>query len=266
MARTVVRVRYSDRRMGQWKIAVAAPIAVGIGLLLGAPAFAQDYGRGLQLNRLAYIQPGTYLAGESIGFSLDAQGGNYLLRFRGSPEVFVLYVDRGTMGGRVLKYDSGETAIMVSGWGGLTLYPDQAPQGLPAVRVSDSIPPSPSSMSVSDMQSAAADEAQRLAYVRRINVQFNADWNALSDNSTARSFAFDALENAARGVERITSNPQARDAFARRVSVVMIALGGRPTLGLNNRTLVVTFNPGMGYLGRASSRAIARALSSVLSR
>ncbi|HWU27021.1 MAG TPA: DUF4908 domain-containing protein [Rhizomicrobium sp.] len=252
--------------MGQWKIAVAAPIAVGL-VLLGTPAIGQNYGAAdLGIGRLAYIQPGTYLAGESIGFSLDPLGGNYLLRFRGAAEVFVLYVDRGTMGGRVLKYDSGETAIMVSGWGGLTLYPDQAPQGLPAVRVSDSEAPSPPSIAVSDMQAAAGDESQRLAYVRRINVQFTADWNALSDNSQTRSYAFDAMENAARGVERATNSSQVRDAFARRISVIAIAAGGRPTLALNGRTLIITFNPGAGFPGRASSRAIARALLNVLSR
>ncbi len=252
--------------MREWKSALAALVALGIVLAFAVPTFAQDDGGQLSLDRLAYIQPGTYLAGDSIGFTLDGAGGNYLLRFRGASEVFVLYVDRGSLGGRVLKYDSGETALNVSGWGGMTLYPDTAPQGLPAVRTGDSQPPSPPSISLQDMQNAAGDEGERLGYVRRLNVQFTADWNAIDSNPNARGFAFDALENAARGIERYTASGGARDAFTRRISTVMITLGSKPTIGLNGRTLIVTFNPGWSFAGRASSRAIAHALGSVLSR
>jgi hypothetical protein len=249
------------------KSALAAPIALGIVLALAVPAFTQDDGPAgqLSLDRLAYVQPGSYLAGDSVGFTLDTAGENYLLRFRGASEVFVLYVDRGTLGGRVLKYDSGETALNVSGWGGMTLYPDSAPQGLPAVRTGDSQPPSPPSISLQDMQNAAGDESERLGYVRRLNIQFLADWNAISDNPGARGFAFDAMENAARGIERFTANGGAHDAFARRISTVMVSLGSKPTLGLNGHTLIVTFNPGRSFAGRASSRAVARALGNVLS-
>jgi hypothetical protein len=254
--------------MREWKTILLAPIALGVVLAIATPSFAQDDEPGgqLSLGRLAYIQPGTYLAGDSTSFTLDAAGSNYLMRFRGSSEVFVLYVDRGSMGGRVLKYDSGETALNVSGWGGMTLYPDSAPQGLPAVRTGDSQPPSPPSISLQDMQNSAGDEGERLGYVRRLNVQFTADWNAVADNPTARSFAFDAMENTARGIERFTANGGAHDAFARRVGTVMVSLGSKPTLGLNGRTLTVTFNPGWSFAGRASSRAIARALGNTLSR
>jgi len=254
--------------MREWKSVPAALVALGIVLAIATPSFAQDDEPGgrLSLDRLAYIQAGTYLAGDSISFTLDSAGSNYLLRFRGASEVFVLYVDRGSMGGRVLKYDSGETALNVSGWGGMTLYPDSAPQGLPAVRTGDSQAPSPPSISLQDMQTSAGDEGERLGYVRRLNVQFTADWSAVADNPTTRAFAFDALENAARGIERFTSSGGAHDAFARRVSSVMVSPGSKPTLGLNGRTLTVTFNPGWSFAGRASSRAIARALGSVLSR
>jgi hypothetical protein len=253
------------RGMREWKSALAALVALGI--VFAFAAFAQDDEPGgqLSLDRLAYIQPGSYLAGDSTAFTLDSAGGNYLLRFGGASEVFVLYVDRGSLGGRVLKYDSGETALNVSGWGGMTLYPDSAPQGLPAVRTGDSQPPFPPSISLQDMQNAAGDEGERLGYVRRLNVQFTADWNALADNPNVRGFAFDAMENAARGIERFTSNGGAHDAFARRISAVMVSPGSKPTLGMNGRTLIVTFNPGWNFAGRASSRAIARALRNVLS-
>ena len=244
---------------------IAAGIALGLGLALAAHAQYSEPDNQLSIDRLGYIQPGTYLAGDRVAFELVNAGDNYLLRFRGAPEVFVLYADHGSLGGRILKFDSGETAMNIAGWGGVTLYTDQAPQGLPAVRTGDALPPQPPAVSTQDMQAAASDEAERLAYVRRINVQFTTDWNALSENSLARAFAFDTMENAARGIERFSGGNAQREAFAKRVSTVMIVQGSHPTLGLSGRTLMVSFNPGLGFAGRASSRAIARALGNVLS-
>jgi hypothetical protein len=114
------------------------------------------------------------------------------------------------------------------------------------------------------MQSAAGDESERLAYVRRLNIQFTADWSALNDNATLRAFAFDTMENAARGIERFAGPGAARDAFAKRIGSVAIEAASRPTIALNGRILAVTFNPGQRFAGRASSRAIARALGNLL--
>ena len=244
---------------------IAAGIALGLGLAFAARAQYSEPGNQLSIDRIAYVQPGSYVAGDSVAFEITNSGGNYLLRYRGAPEVFVLYADHGSLGGRILKYESGETALNVAGWGGITLYTDQAPQGLPAVRTGDALTPQPPNVSTQDIQTAASDEAERLAYVRRINVQFGADWNSLNDNPLARAFAFDTLENTARGIERFVSGGAQREAFIKRVTGVMVVQGSRPTLGLSGRTLMVSFNPGLGFAGRASSRAIARALGNVLS-
>jgi hypothetical protein len=48
------------------------------------------------------------------------------------------------------------------------------------------------------------------------------------------------------------------------VRTVAFATGTHATLALQDKTLIVTFNPERGYLGRASSREIARELSTVL--
>ena len=230
------------------------------------PALAQDsLEQRLNSDRVGYIEPGTYLAGDRVAFNIDAAGQNFYLRLEGSPEVFVLYQDRVAMGGRILKYDSGETALSVSGWGGVTLYVSAAPGGLPAERTGDSSQPSPMPVSIQDIQSAAADEAQHLSYTRRLNLRFTANWNMLSGDSPARSLALDTMENTARGIDRFATSPAGHDAFAHRVETVAFEESARPTITLNGRTLGVTFNPGRGYIGRASSRAIDRALGKILS-
>ena len=39
------------------------------------------------------IAPGTYQAGDNVRFSLDRYQNEFLMRFAGQPEVFVLYAD-----------------------------------------------------------------------------------------------------------------------------------------------------------------------------
>ena len=241
-------------------------IAILTLILAGAsiPAHAQDvFGGRLSLERLGEVKPGAYLAGDNVHFTLVSDGDNFLLRFDNDPEVFVLYSGHASMGGRILKYDSGETALQVAGWGGMTLYTDAAPTGLPAVRTGDATEPTPPNVSLSDMQNAAADESQHLAYMRGLRLSVSADWPALAGDGTLRAFAFDTMENAVRGLDRFSYNAAGREALARRINGMMIEQAAKPTLVLKAKTLVVTFNPEHGYEGRASSRAIARALGSL---
>jgi hypothetical protein len=139
--------------------------ALALCALIAAPAHAQDQMTSrLSQEHVGDIDPGTYSAG-GITFMLDAYGGKFILRFAGDPEIYVLYADRASLGGRILKYDSGQTAIRVTGWGALTLYTDAAPGGVPAERTGDSLPPSLGMISLEDMQNAAEDEAEHLASI-----------------------------------------------------------------------------------------------------
>ena len=211
------------------------------------------------------IASGSYQAGDSLRFSIDRYRNDFLMRFAGQPEVFVLYANFGSLGGRVLKYDSDAIAIQVAGWGGMTIYTDDQPQGLPAMRTGDSSGPSLPSVTLAQAQSAADDEAAHLSYARGVHVGFTADWNALSGDSGLRALAFDAMENAARGIDRFTANQAARAVFTQRVSAVHMQTSEKPIIQMSGKTLIVTFNPRQGYEGRASSRAIAFALGKLFS-
>jgi hypothetical protein len=231
------------------------------------PACAQDAPNGkLSLERLGEIKPGAYLAGDAVHFTLVRNGDNFLLHFDNNPEVFVLYTGHASLGGRVLKYDSGETALQVAGWGGMTLYTDAAPTGLPAVRTGDGAMPAPENVSLPDIQNAAEDEAQHLAYMRGLRLTVTADWAAIASDGDARALAFDTMENTVRGLDRFSYNATGRELLAHRVDTLMVETAGKPTLRLKTKTLIVTFNPGHGFEGRASSRAIARALDSILAK
>jgi hypothetical protein len=241
--------------------AVAAALALALSVAPAAYAQSSLAAR-LATQHLAEIQPGSYQAGD-VHFTLNRDDGHYLLRFMGNPEIFVLYADHASLGGRVLKYDSGETAMRIAGWGGMTLYTDKMPGGLPAVRTGASEPPATARVSLDAVKKAASDEARHLAYVRRLALRFNADWKALARNAALRALCFDTLENAARGIDRFAATPAGRKALSNHVTTVLVATGGKPTLHLQGKTLTVTFDPNIGYAGRASSRAIARALHTI---
>lgn len=230
----------------------------------GATRAQDELGARMLQERIGDVRPGTYSAGDQLKFTLTHYLDHYLLRFLGDSEIYVLNVDHGSLGGRVLKYDSGATALQVSGWSAITLYTDNQPSGLPAERIGDAKLPSVAPLSLADMQRAAADEADHLAYAHGVHLSFIAEWPALAGNPAMRAFAFDAMQNAARGIDRFARNPAALAALNARVGSVQLLAGTRPAATLRGRILNVTFNPSQGFSGRASSRAIANALGEIL--
>jgi hypothetical protein len=244
-------------------------VIVGVSLVVG-PTWcnAAELDRSLQArlssDRLGHLEPGTYLAGEKAEFELVSAGSNYLLRCDGSPEVFVVTPDNAAMGGRVLRYDSGETALQVAGWGGVTLYTNSNPEGLPAVRTGDVANFAPTAASAEDVQIATQDFAATMERVHRIDLGFLVAWSDLPDTALARARALDAIENIARALDRLANSAHWRSVLSRRVSEIVLAKGGTPAVKLSGKILLITFNPDAGYEGRASSRAIASALGTLL--
>ncbi|MBV8977011.1 MAG: DUF4908 domain-containing protein [Alphaproteobacteria bacterium] len=241
---------------------------IGIAFLLcalmsGAALAQSEMSSRLNQEEVGGVQPGSYSAGR-FDFSLDAYGDKYLLRFDDDPEIYVLYEEPAPLGGRALKYDSGAIAIRVAAWGGMTLFTDATPGGVAAERTGDSLRPSPGQVSLGDVQNAADDESEHLAYSRGIHAVFTADWVALAGDARMRALCFEAMENAARGIDRFLIPGQARGAFARRIDQVRMALGTKPLMFLSGKTLNITFDVRSGYAGRASSRGIARALGQLL--
>ncbi len=228
-------------------------------VIFATPAQAGFFERLLG-DRLASVEDGSYIAGDKIKFGIVRAGKNFLVRFDGDPETFVLSSDHTSMGARLLKYDTGETAIRVAGWGALTLYTAWQPNGLPAVRTGDVPPFAPAPVSVQDVQFIANQEATRFAKVYHLRVVFLVDWSVLETSGTLRATASTALENASRGLEQFVANKDGRALVAKRIRRITLATGRRPLLQLQNRTLIVTFNPEEGYAGCASSRAITREL------
>jgi hypothetical protein len=241
-------------------------LLLAAGISASGPARAADpMAARLSAERVGGIAAGTYAADAADGaggrqFLLEPYGDKYLLRFLGEQEIFVLTVDRASLGARLLKYDTGATALRVSVWGALTLYTYDAPGGVPASRQGDAPIPSLTPVSAPDLNAAMQDESKHLRYSQNINLHFLADPGVMADDGEARAVAFDTLTNTVRGIERFLVQPAARKALTPRIDSVRLAEGAKPTVLIAGHSLMVSFVPDEGYEGRASSHAIAHAL------
>ena len=243
---------------------VAAPAALA--QPDGGPGTPPGMASRLAAERVSAVQPGLYTAGDHDSFTVDPYGANrYLLRFSDNPEIFVLTMERGSLGAKVLKYDTGATALRVSVWGALTLYTHDAPQGLPATFQSDAPQPSPLAITANELTTAVGDESSHLVYVQNIALKFSVDPAVLAADPETRGRAFDAMITAATGIERfVAAAPPARQVLAHRINSVKVAEGGKPTIAISGQTLLVSFVPGEGHEGHESSLAIEQELGKLV--
>ena len=243
-------------------LVLTAPLALPAGAQPDAPpGVPPGMASRLAAERPSAFQAGLYSAGDKLTFTLEPYGARYLLRFSGAGETFVLSVERGSLGAKVMKYDTGTIAIRVSVWGGMTVYTRDAPQGIPAT-YQGTAPAAPQlSISAGELTTAFNDEASHLTYVQNIALKFSADPTVVAADAETRGRAFDALTNAATGIERfLADNPSMRSVLGKRINSVKVAEGGKPTIALTGQTLLVSFVPGEGHEGHASSLAIEQEL------
>jgi hypothetical protein len=209
------------------------------------------------------IEPGRYSAGEGREFTLVPYRGKFLLRFSDAPESFVLTAESGSMGAKLLKYDTGAAALSISVWGGVTLYLAEAPNGLPATHQGMAAAAAPLPVSAAELRGALNDEAAHFSYADNVVLHFIADNATLSD-ADSRALAFDTLANLQGGLERFIAAPNGRRALSRRVSTVRLERSSKAGLTLSGRNLIVRFVPADGYIGRPSSHAMAHQLGKLL--
>jgi uncharacterized protein DUF4908 len=204
---------------------------------------------------------GRYMADDQLRFLIDLQDDQIRLRFIDSDEIFYLTNEPAPLGGRVLKYDTGEVALQVAGWGGLTLYTENDRGGVPAERADDESDGfEPAAVAAKDLKGFALKLAQDLAVAHDFGVGFAADWEELAQGEGVRALAVDAMRNAAYALGRLASGPE-REAIADRFHVVRVTSASEPGATIEDGVLVISYTPEGGPSARPSSRVIARVLA-----
>ena len=201
---------------------------------------------------------GAYLAGDQI-FMVSHLAGQVRLRFAGNDEVFYLTSEPASMGGRVLKYDNGEVALQVAGWGGITLYTEAMKSGVPAERSEETMNFDPKPMAAKDFMPFVAKLAEGLAAHDDLAVGFAADWEVLQKSDKERALACDAMRNAAAGIEWAVKNTK-RGAIADGLHIVKVAPSAKAGVAVKGGVLIVSYTTQGGPSARPSSRAVAQAL------
>jgi len=247
-------------------VAAAIAAAATFGFLLSDIAVEAQ---GAQPSRTATFAPeqasvnipedGAYFANDDFRFTVAHKYGVTLLQFSGDDEVFVLTVERAPVGAHILKYDTGDVALQVTGYGAVTLYTSSAPGGLPAARTGDGDPIRFPVPSLSMVRAQATRLGNLLQQVTSMDVTFDADWPNLED-SAERYLTLDAMRITTRALRGLCANRALDAALAAKVHGIYMVRGDKPAATIRNGVLTVAIAPQYGLRGRLSSLATARAI------
>jgi len=204
---------------------------------------------------------GSYITNDVPSFMIDRLGGQVRMRFMGSDEVFYLASEPASLGGRILRFDTGDIALTVAGWGGVTLYTDEIPWGIPAEHLTAAAAPiDPKPVAARDVRPLADKLSRDVAQHGAFSVGFSTDWDGLARLAEPeRALAIDSMRNAAYALEQM-ANEAAHAAIAKGLHTVRVTPAAQPGVAVQRDSLIVSYSPQGGPSARPSSLAIAQAL------
>lgn len=190
-------------------------------------------------------------------FLFDRSGEAALLRERdqADAEVMVLYSNRAPGGGTAYITDTGREVIRLTGLGGATYFPPDAPDGVIAEYASPAGGLVPTPRSPDEVRARAEQLASDLA--RQLNRNISVEYAPAP--RAGLGVQYDTLRLIARAVE-IAQSDRRRLRDLQQINVV---LGEQPAAYREGAVLVVVIAPELGYAGRPSSAFIARVLSEI---
>jgi hypothetical protein len=199
-----------------------------------------------------------YVAGQGLSFTFDrsVEASAALLRFDGSPEVWVLDPSPGPGGVTIYRNDVGDQVLRVTRLGGVTLFTPRFPEGIPAGLLGDAPDLTPPPMVPLELfAQRGAQASYRASQVTPHPVTFSTP-NLVPLPWTPQFI--DAFNVAADAIVKLSRERKAKPFLARLEGVQFIA-GQRPDVAINGAVLVITLVPAKGFAGRPSSDRIIKA-------
>jgi hypothetical protein len=187
--------------------------------------------------------------GQSFVFDRQAEAPDALLKFDNDPEVWVLQPTPAPRGDTIYRNDAGDTVLRTTRLGGVTLFTDQDPEGMPAAVMGDAdellLPAVAPPGVLLQRAIVASDRASRAA-------QHQITFDAPSVTLAAIPVFSDAFIVAADAIVHLGRRSEAKGFLARLDKVTFIA-GARPDVVVNGAVMTVVVAPGKGFAGRPSS-------------
>lgn len=239
--------------------------AAAFALLSAVPAGAQQqpmslgeaiFGRSQTSTTLPPV--GRYTAGEQT-FVLEQRGGQALLRFDGSDEVWVLRPQTGPRGDLIWRNDVGRPVLTASRLGGLTVFTPNTPSGAPAAFASSAPRFQLPDISPEALLRMFVEASVRASRAIRHMVRFE---GPLDIRQGEEPVLAEAATLASQAITRVAARRQIPPAAARlrAVRVARVARGRRVDATIEASTMTVTVDPSRGTAGRPSSDKIYQAL------
>jgi hypothetical protein len=225
---------------------LATPASAQIGLrsgLFGEPAGGPG--------RASPPAVARYVSQSGDGFILDRTQTRPLLKFDGSPELWVLRPQPAPRGDVIYKNDLGEPVLRVTRLGGLTLFTPDRPGGSPVALAGGGQPLRLRSLTPQALLERLLQASIRASRAAGRTIEFSAP------NATPGSSALlaDAASVTAFAVERIAQKPQGR-AILLRVNRVSLVEGRKAEALLRKGEIRITISATDGIAGRPSSDRI----------
>jgi hypothetical protein len=198
-----------------------------------------------------------YVAAEGQSFVLDrASGGQPLLKFDDSPEVWVLEPSPAPRGDTIYRNDLGAPVLRATRLGGLTLYSSSEPEGSPVAMEgeADDLLQLPSFIAPSALLQRFALSSIRATRAAQHLIAFNL---GLHPSQADPQFA-DAATVAVEALTRLARRPEGH-AFLMKLDRVVFQQGAKPDVSVKGPVMLITVAPGKGYTGRPSSDRLVKA-------
>lgn len=239
----------------------AAAAACGLAVLLAPHAWGQapppNFGQVLRGDRDLRPAPvvGRYVVERGPGFVLDRSNTTTpLLKFENSEEIWVLQARPSGRGDMVFVNDAGDVVLRSTRLGGLTIFTQDRPQGMP-VALRGAAKPIPTDIYMSPvsflkrLKEAGEQITDAAPSFKKISV--SADDAAAPLLAEAAMLTAQAVQNAVKRRKAATVNTLER---------LVLRDGPQPGVSMDRGVLTVTVTPSMGVAGRPSSEKIAKAL------
>jgi hypothetical protein len=196
--------------------------------------------------------------GRDAGLVLDQSGAAPRVRFDGDQEIFAGWWQPAAGGDRILVRDDGVLILRQNVGGGMTLFSERFPMGVPVVFDRPAMPLEGPPPPIDTVRDTAREASAHASQTYGVTIRFDGPWDRAADDAGLRAILFDAVQNAGAAFRLMAHDPAARAGVTRSLRGVSFSQGARPGVTRQRSIAVVIYTLDHGAAARPSSHRIAK--------